>query len=50
MKNTYSCDMCSALKDWDSEIIWITSSYGVCEECYNELTREQLEEIREKYE
>ena len=50
MKYIYSCDICYTMKDWDNEIIWITSSYGVCEKCYNELTKEQLEEIREKYE
>ena len=50
MKNTYGCDICMTFKDWDTEIIWITSSYGVCEKCYNKLTKEQLEELRKKYE
>lgn len=48
--NTYGCDICGERKDWDKEIIWITSSYGVCESCYEKLTEEELEKIREKFE
>ena len=48
--NTYGCDKCGERKDGDKEIIWITSSYGICEECYKKLTEEEKEKIREKYE
>lgn len=50
MDNTYGCDICGDRKDWDKEIIWITSSYGVCEGCYNRLTNEDLDNIRQDYE
>lgn len=50
MEYDYGCDICGARKDWDNEIVWITSSYGVCNECYNKLTKEEIEELREKYE
>ena len=50
MDNTYGCDMCGERKDWDNEIIWITSSYGVCRECYDKLSKEDLEELRKIYE
>lgn len=48
--NTYGCDMCGERKDFDKEIIWVTSSYGVCEKCYKKLTEEEIEKIRGKYE
>lgn len=48
--NTYGCDICGARKDFGKEIVWITSSYGVCEECYNTLTNEDLDKIRKDYE
>ena len=48
--NTYGCDICGNRKDWDYGIVWITSSYGVCYECYNKLSREDLERIRKEYE
>lgn len=46
----YHCDECGAEKDWDYEINWLTSSYGLCDECYNKLTEEEKEELIEKYE
>ena len=50
LDNTYGCDICGARKDYDEEIIWITSTYGVCEECYNTLTNEDKDKIRNDYE
>ena len=35
--NTYGCDKCGERFDWN-DIIWITSSYGVCEECYGRMS------------
>ena len=48
--NTYGCDMCGERKDYDKEIIWITSTYGVCEDCYNKLTNEDKDKIRNDFE
>lgn len=48
--DTYGCDICGTRKDFDEEIIWITSTYGVCEECYNKLTNEDKDKIRNDYE
>lgn len=50
MDNTYGCDICGKRKDWDYGIVWITSSYGVCYECYKKLSREDIEYLRKKYE
>lgn len=50
MDNTYGCDMCGIRHDWEREIIWITSTYGVCVECFVKLSEEDLEEIRRIYE
>lgn len=47
--NTYGCDKCAKRKFWDN-INWITSSYGLCPECYDKLTPEEIEELRKKYE
>lgn len=47
--STYGCDICGKRADWDSEIEWITSSYGVCRECYNKLTDAELEDMRRRY-
>jgi len=48
--NTYGCDICGEHKDYDEGIIWITSTYGVCEGCFNRLTNEDLDNIRQDYE
>lgn len=50
LDNTYGCDICGARKDYDEEIIWLTSTYGVCEDCFNKLTNEDLDRIRVDYE
>jgi len=50
MDNTYGCDMCGERKDWEREIIWITSTYGVCVECFATLSEDELEELRRIYE
>jgi hypothetical protein len=50
MDNTYGCDICAKRKDQDYGIVWITSSYGVCLECYRKLSREDIEYLRKKYE
>ena len=50
MDNTYGCDICGERHDWEREIIWITSSYGVCSECYGKFSEEDLEAIRRIYE
>ena len=42
---TYGCDVCSERKNWDNEIIWLTSTYGVCEKCYDALPKDKIEEI-----
>lgn len=49
-ENTYCCDKCGNKKDFDKEIVWITSSYGVCEECYQKLTEEELEKLEKEFE
>ena len=36
-KYVYGCDICGAEKDWDEEIAWISSSFGVCQECYEKI-------------
>ena len=50
MDSTYGCDICGKRENWDYGIVWITSSYGVCPECYNKLSREDVEYLRKKYE
>ena len=43
--NTYGCDKCGERFDWN-DIIWTTSSYGVCEECYGRMSVDEKNEIR----
>lgn len=45
-KYTYCCNICGEEKDWDEEIIWLNSSFGVCEHCLNKIP----EYIRQKIE
>lgn len=49
-ESTYGCDMCGERKKFEEEIIWITSSYGVCKKCYQSLNEEELEILRKEYE
>lgn len=46
----YGCDKCEERKDFDNGIIWITSSYGVCYECYDKLSEEEYKQIELEYE
>ena len=48
--NTYGCDICGESFDWDDGIVWLTSSFGVCDECYSRLSQEEKERIYEEYE
>ena len=45
----YSCDDCGDRHFWE-DIIWITSSYGLCETCRDKLSDEEVEKLEEKYE
>ena len=45
----YGCDMCGTRKPYN-EIIWLTSSFGVCEHCHEELTEEEKERLQYEYE
>ena len=47
--NTYGCDQCAKRKFWD-DIVWITSSYGLCPECHSKLSHEEMENLEKKYE
>lgn len=47
---TYSCDECHEQKNWDEEIIWITSTYGLCHKCHSTKTEKELEELELFYE
>lgn len=49
-EKTYHCDICGDPKDWDNEIIWITSSFGICDICYDKLNSDELERIRTEHE
>ena len=50
MDNTYGCDTCGKRKYWDTEINWITSSCGICDECYSKLSKEEIEYLEKMYE
>lgn len=45
----YSCDDCGNRHLWD-DINWITSSYGLCENCREKLSEEDVLELEKKYE
>lgn len=45
----YCCDECDETFNFN-DVIWLTSSYGLCLECYNKLSEEEKKEIRNKYE
>ena len=47
---TYGCNGCGQRLDFDRDVIWVTSSCGLCEKCYNKLSEAELEKIREEYE
>jgi hypothetical protein len=49
-KYQYCCQKCGKIKDWDAEIVWITSSYGVCQDCYDSMSEDEIERIRVEYE
>jgi hypothetical protein len=46
--NLYGCDVCYKRFDQDNQITWITSSYGLCNDCYQNKSKKQLKQIRGK--
>lgn len=46
-KDTYLCRICGKEKDWESDTIWISSSFGVCSDCYDKIPEEIRERISE---
>ena len=36
----YGCDICGERKDCASDIVWLTSSFGVCQDCYDKIPYE----------
>lgn len=42
---TYGCDLCGERKNWDEEIVWLTSSFGVCGSCYEKLSEKEKERL-----
>lgn len=51
-RTIHYCNICGCPTEWDdnNNTFWLTSSFGVCSKCYNELTEEKKEEIRQEYE
>lgn len=52
MKNielSYGCDICCGRYIFDN-INWITSSFGVCDNCYNKLNKKDKERLAILYE
>ena len=44
--NDYGCDKCCERFDFDKEIVWVLSSYGLCYNCYVKTSEEDLKKIR----
>ena len=44
-EDSYSCDICGKRHKWD-DIVWLSSSYGVCEDCVDKIP----DDIRQKIE
>ena len=49
-EGTAICKKCGRKSNFDETGIWITSSYPICDECYNNLSSEELDKIRKEYE
>lgn len=39
---TYGCDICGGRFDWEREILWISSSIGVCQDCYDKYATDKI--------
>lgn len=45
-ENIHCCNICGIELDWN-DAIWISSSFGVCEKCYNDIPDEVKDDISE---
>lgn len=45
-ENIHHCNICGIGLGWD-DAIWISSSFGVCERCYNDIPDEVKDDISE---
>ncbi len=43
------CELCGKKSENPEDFIWITHHYGVCEDCYNDMMPEEIDEIIEMY-
>lgn len=41
------CELCG--KELNEETVWITHHYGVCQDCYDGMAPEEIDEIIENY-
>lgn len=48
MENEIICN-CEMCKKQSEELIWLTHHFGVCQECYDDLTPEEVTKIIENY-
>lgn len=47
----YGCDTCNKrLYNDDGNLIWVTTGFGLCTDCYNKFTRDELDLIEVAYE
>lgn len=47
---TYGCDLCGERRDFHQGINWLTSSFGICDQCYEKLSEEEQERLRAEHE
>lgn len=40
--DTYGCDQCGERYDWETEIEWLNSGYGVCYDCIAEMSEDEI--------
>lgn len=48
-KQDYRCDVCGGQQPWEC-IVWLTSSYRVCETCCGKMTEEEKAQAIEDFE
>lgn len=46
-ENVHCCSICGKPMEWDDNI-WINSSFGVCQDCYDSIPEEIRENIAEE--
>ena len=47
--HNHECEKCGKVDTDGTQTVWLTGTYGVCQECYDKMSNEEIEDIEVEY-